>query len=116
MLAEQAMLAMGTEECWEQTAWENEVTDIESIEEMRRKAVKHAAAPGVRYDHVDGEPSQPSGMTYQQRQERLQGLADVFVSIFCSLSPEQRARYMAEDAEQQSQPPNDEHEHPCDRS
>jgi hypothetical protein len=37
--------------------------------------------------------SQPSGMTYQQRQERLQCLADVFVSIFRGLSPEQRARY-----------------------
>ena len=60
------------------------------------------AAPGVLYDHVDAGQSQPSGMTYQQRQERLQGLADVFVSIFCSLSPEQRARYMSEDTEQQA--------------
>jgi hypothetical protein len=54
-------------------------------------------------------------MTYQQRQERLQGLADVFVSIFCSLSPEQRARYMSEDTEQQLEPPNDEHAYHSDR-
>lgn len=60
------------------------------------------AAPGVLYDHVDAGQSQPSGLTYQQRQERLQGLADVFVSIFRSLSAEQRVRYMSEDTEQRA--------------
>jgi len=100
-MAERAMLAMATEEFWEQTVRENEVTDMESIEEMRRKAVKHAAAPGVRADHVDAG-SQAHELTPQQRQERLEELAKVFVSIFVGLSPEQRARYMSEDTEQQS--------------
>jgi hypothetical protein len=67
-----------------------------------REPCQRTAAPFVLYDHVDAGQSQPPGLTYQQRQERLQGLADVFVSIFCSLSPDQRARYMSEETEQQA--------------
>jgi hypothetical protein len=66
------------------------------------EASVHAAVPGVRYDHVDAGPSEAHELTPQQRQERLEELAKVFVDIFVGLSPEQRARYMSEDTEQQS--------------
>ena len=40
MLAEQAMLAMTTEEFWEQAARENGITDMETVEKARELAVK----------------------------------------------------------------------------
>jgi hypothetical protein len=50
-------------------------------------------------DKVDLPPydyNAPGAQTYQQRQERLAGLVQVFADIFVSLSPEQRVKYMAE--------------------
>lgn len=72
-------------------------------------------APGVRYDRVETGPSQAHELTPQQRHERLEELVHVFAAIFVGLTPEQRARYMSEDTERQSEPPNDEHAHHSNR-
>jgi hypothetical protein len=40
MLAENTMLAMTTEEFWEQAAQENRITDMATVEEARKRAVK----------------------------------------------------------------------------
>jgi hypothetical protein len=56
----------------------------------------------VLYDHGEAGATPPLEMTCQQRQERLEELVHVFASIFAGLSPEQRARYMLEHAEQES--------------
>ena len=37
MLAEQAMLAMTTKEFWEQAAWDNGITDMAAVGEMRQR-------------------------------------------------------------------------------
>jgi hypothetical protein len=39
MLAENAILAMATKEFWEQAARENGITDMTSVEEVRKRAV-----------------------------------------------------------------------------
>ena len=39
MLAEQAKLAMATEEFWDQAARENGITDMAAVEEARKRAV-----------------------------------------------------------------------------
>jgi hypothetical protein len=43
----------------------------------------------------------PLEMTCQQRQDRLEELAQVFASIFAGLSPEKRHQYMLKRAEQE---------------
>jgi hypothetical protein len=42
-------------------------------------------------------PPEPSEITHQQRLEQLKHLADIFVDIFGSLTPEQRIIYMSQD-------------------
>ena len=59
-------------------------------------------APLVLYDHVDAGPPQAQELTPQQRLERLEELLHVYASIFAGLSPDQRARYMSDETEQQA--------------
>ena len=39
MLAEEAIMAMTTEDFWEQAARENGITDLTAVEEVRKRAV-----------------------------------------------------------------------------
>ncbi len=48
---------------------------------------------------VAGLP-QPSEITHQQRQERLEELADILVCVFGRLTPEERAKYESDYAMQ----------------
>lgn len=44
---------------------------------------------------VAGLP-QPPDITHQQRREEMEELADILASVFRSLPPEERAKYMSE--------------------
>jgi hypothetical protein len=39
---------------------------------------------------------QPLEITHQQRQDEMEELADILASVFRSLPPEERAKYMSE--------------------
>jgi hypothetical protein len=51
-------------------------------------------------DKASAGSPQPLDTTNQQRQEKLEILADIFACIFGDLTPEQRANYMTNDEEQ----------------
>jgi hypothetical protein len=64
-------------------------------------AKKPRTAKAGKVDLPPYDYGKPGAQTYQQRQERLEGLIQVFVDIFASLSPEDRVRYMTEPREQE---------------
>jgi hypothetical protein len=62
----------------------------------------HVSGPRMLYDHGEAGAAPQLEMNRQQRQERLEELIHVFASIFAGLSPEQRARYMSGNIEQEA--------------
>jgi hypothetical protein len=51
---------------------------------------------------ADAGPSEPSELTHQQRLEQFEELTDILVSIFGSLTPEQRVNYVSEYTQQEA--------------
>jgi hypothetical protein len=56
----------------------------------------------ARFDEIPYNYDAPGAMTRQQREERLEGLIQVFADIFPGLTPEQRGRYMSEPGGQEA--------------